>query len=176
MRWQLLLAMVFVSASAALAADIPRRKSGAWETQTTVQGMTSSIRECVDANSDSLTAQFSSKSPADCSTMELKPQAGGYVFHSVCKVGDSTATSDGTIKGSFESAYTGEVRSRFDKPIAGMTETTVNFAGRWVGPCKAGEKPGSAIVTLPGNMGTLDLNDPKTKEMLDSLKGQLLKK
>ena len=51
--------------------------------------------------------------------------------------------------------------------MQGMSESNMTQEARWLGPCKAGQKPGDVI--MPG-MGGVNINDmmkdPKMQEMM----------
>ncbi len=88
--------------------------------------------------------------------LEVKPSGNRIAIHTVCKVEGSTATTDGMFEGSFEANYKGTLKTRFNPPLHGMSESNMTQQARWLGPCKAGQKPGDVI--LP-NMGGFNIND-----------------
>ena len=156
-------------ASSALAADMPKRKSGLWEINTRMEGMPGMgpMQQCIDQNTDDLMQQQAKKEKTSCSVMDIKPQGNKVTIHSVCKMEGSTATTDAVFIGAFESSYKGEMHTRFSPPMHGMSESKMSIDARWLGPCKAGQKPGD--VTMP-NMNGMNLNemmkDPKIQEMM----------
>lgn len=155
-------------AGSALAADMPKRKAGLWEIKMNMDGAPGMgpMQQCIDQNTDNMMQQ-QAKGKADCSVMDVKPSGNKVTIHSVCKMEGTTATTDGVFEGSFESSYKGTMKTRFNPPMHGMSESNMMQEARWLGPCKAGQKPGDVIMP---NMGAMNLNDmmkdPKMKEMM----------
>lgn len=149
-----------------MADELPKRKPGLWEIDVRMPGMPNmgAIQQCIDATTDDL---MEDQMDSECSVMDIKSSGNKVTIHSICKVDGSTATTDGVFEGSFSSSYNGTLKTRFNPPLEGMSETTMTQKARWLGPCKAGQKPGDIITP---NMGNIDLNkmmnDPKIKEMM----------
>src|SRR5262249_1850753 len=49
--------------------------------------------------------------------------------------------------GSFDSAYRVETTSTYEPPMAGVKEGSAIIEARWLGPCKADQKPGDMILS-----------------------------
>jgi hypothetical protein len=160
---------LFLAAGAASAADMPKRKPGLWEITMQMDGMPNmgAIQQCIDASTDNLLQQQAGKQKPDCSVIDVKPSGNRVVLHTVCKVEGSTATTDGVFEGAFDSNYKGTMKTRFAPPLQGMSESNTTQQARWIGPCKAGQKPGDVIMP---NMGGFNVNemmkDPKMQEMM----------
>lgn len=156
-------------ACSALAADMPKRKSGLWEINTRMEGMPGMgpMQQCIDQNTDDLMQQQAKKEKTNCSVMDIKPQGNKVSIHSVCKMEGSTATTDGVFIGAFDSSYKGNMHTRFSPPMHGMSESKMAIDAKWLGPCKPGQKPGD--VMMP-NMNGVNINemmkDPKIQEMM----------
>lgn len=156
-------------AGGALAADMPKRKSGLWEINMKMDGAPSmgSMQQCIDQNTDNLMQQKARDHKQDCSVMDIKPSGNKVAIHSVCKLEGSTATTDGVFEGAFDSSYKGTMKTRFSPPYHGMSESNMTQEARWLGPCKPGQKPGDVIMP---NMGGMNINemmkDPKMQEMM----------
>ncbi len=156
-------------AGSALAADMPKRKSGLWEINMRNNGSPSMgpIQQCVDQNTDNLMQQKAKEHTQDCSVMDVKPSGNKVTVHSVCKMDGSTATTDGVFEGAFDSSYKGTMKTKFSPPMHGMSESNMALDARWLGPCKPGQKPGDVIMP---NMGGININemmkDPKIQEMM----------
>lgn len=156
-------------AATAQAADLPKRKPGLWEINVRADGAPAmgAIQQCIDRNSDNLMQQSAKEQKPECSVMDVKPSGNRVTIHAVCRVEGSTATTDGVFEGSFESSYKGSVKTRFNPPYRGMSESNMSQEARWIGPCLAGQKPGDVI--MPG-MGSINMNDmmkdPRIQEMM----------
>ena len=165
-----LLGMVIASiAGTALASDLPKRKPGLWEISMNVEGAPNMgpMQQCIDRNTDNLMQQQAKQGKSECSVMDVKPSGSKVTIHTVCKLEGTTVTTDGVFEGSFETSYKGTMKSRFNPPMQGMSESNMTQEARWVGPCKVGQKPGDVVMP---NMGGMDLNkmmnDPKIQEMM----------
>jgi len=156
-------------AGGVLAADTPKRKSGLWEINSQMEGMPSmgAMQQCIDQNTDDLMQQRAKKEKPDCSVMDVKPQGNKVTMHSVCKFEGTTATTDAVFIGAFDSAYKGDMKTRYNPPMHGVTESKMTMEAKWIGPCKRGQKPGDVIMP---NMKGMNINemmkDPKIQEMM----------
>ena len=94
-------------------------------------------------------------------------QGNKFTMHSVCKFENTTATTDAVFTGAFDSSYKGDMRTRYSPPMHGMSESKMSMEAKWLGPCKAGQKPGDVIMpNMKGiNMNEM-MNDPKFQEMM----------
>ncbi|MDP3687983.1 MAG: DUF3617 family protein [Sulfurimicrobium sp.] len=153
----------------ALASDTPKRKSGLWEISTRIEGVPSMgpMQQCIDQNTDNLMQERAQKEKPNCSVMDTKQQGNKFTLHSVCKFENTTATTDAVFTGTFDSAYKGNMHTRYSPPMHGMSESKMSMEAKWLGPCKAGQKPGDVIMP---NMNGMNMNemmkDPKIQEMM----------
>lgn len=157
----------------ALATDTPKRKTGLWEINMQMNGAPGmgAIQQCIDQSTDNLMQQHEKKAKSDCSVMDIKHHGNKVTVHSVCKLGDTTATSDAVFIGSFETAYKGDINTSYNPPMYGKSESKVNIAAKWLSPCKPGQKPGDVIMpNMKGININEMMNDPKFKEMMQRQK------
>jgi hypothetical protein len=145
-------------AGAALAGDMPKRKSGLWEINMRHNGSPGMgpMQQCIDQNTDNLMQQKAKDNKHDCSVMDVKTSGSKVSIHSVCKMEGSTATSDSVFEGAFDSSYKGTMKTKFSPPLHGMSESSMALDARWLGPCKPGQKPGDVIMP---NMGGVNINE-----------------
>lgn len=150
MRIAVFLAALAAAAAALAQADMPRRKSGLW--QSTMQSShmpTLQIEECVDrATDDFMTLASMGEDAKDCSEHSVKREGASVVLEAVCKLEGTTVSARGVVIGSFDSAYRAQIKASYRPPIQGIQETTMTVEARWIGPCKPGQKPGD--VDIPG--------------------------
>lgn len=160
----------------AQANELPKRKSGLWEIRMQMSGMPAQaqapMQMCIDQTTDNL-IQERSREQSNCTVMEISRKASNQIsIHAVCKTGGVTSTTDAVITGNFESSYRNDMTIRYDPPQSGMKQMTGMQEARWLGPCKAGQKPGD--VTIAGmpmiNMQEM-MNDPKMREMMKRQQG-----
>lgn len=158
------------------ASDTPARKSGLWEMDNRMEGMPSHgpMQICIDHNADNLVEQRSNpadRSKPDCSVMDVKREAGGRMrIHSVCQVdAKTTATTDAVFSGDFAKSYRSDMTVRYQPPIEGMAEMRMVSQGKWLGPCKPGQKHGDVVMPgMPGGNKSLQdmMNDPRMRELM----------
>lgn len=146
-------------AAPALAGEMPKRKSGLWEMNSRMDGMPShgAIQICVDQASDDLMEERGRRDKPDCSAMDVKRNGGQVSVHSVCRHEGTTVTTDAVITGDFESGYRSDMRMRYSPPLHGMSEMRVIQEAKWLGPCKAGQKPGDVVI--PGVPAGMNLQE-----------------
>ena len=147
----LLAALLVASPAAAASYDPPKRKSGLWEMKMSggqMKGMRA-IQQCVDEKTDDLMKKdMAENQKMRCSKNEMRKEADKIVAESVCKVENSTAKTRAVFTGRFDSAYKADIKTTYEPPVAGMKETSSMIEAKWLGPCKAGQKPGDIV--MPG--------------------------
>lgn len=151
------------------AAEMPKRKPGLWEINSRMEGMPAmgAMQQCIDQSTDDLMQQQAKKEQPNCSVLEVKPLGNKVTVHSVCKIQGSTATTDAVFIGAFDSAYKGDMLTRFSPPMHGTSESKMSLEARWVGPCKPGQKPGDVIMPNVGGMNLKEMmKDPTVQEMM----------
>lgn len=89
-----------------------------------------------------------------CSKNEMSREGNKLHMHSVCKFGETRATTKGTAVFSGDTGYRMETNSSYSPPLMGMREAKTLIEAKWLGPCKPGQKPGD--VTL-GNGMTINI-------------------
>lgn len=162
------LGLAAILASPAQAADAPKRKSGLWEIKTSsADAPVMTMQMCVDERQDDLAAQR----PDDrdmrkqCPKMDSKRVGNTIVVDSVCKFEGTTMTGHAVISGNLASDYRMESTTRFDPPMHGMAIAKSVMSGRWLGPCKPGQKHGAMVMSgMPGG-GQFNLDPEMLKQM-----------
>ena len=161
------------------ASDMPARKSGLWEMDNRIEGMPSHgpMQICIDQNADNMVEQRGrpgDRSKPDCSVMDVKREAGGRMrIHSICKVNArTTATTDAVLSGDFGKSYRSDMTVRYQPPLEGMAEMRMVSQGKWLGPCKPGQKHGDVEMPgmpgMPGGNKSLQdmMNDPRLRDLM----------
>jgi len=150
----------------ASAAELPTRKSGLWDLKMTFEGRNlppQAMQHCVDAKTDKLmNSQFGGTSKEACSKQDVQISGNTITMDSVCKFGPSTSTSHAVITGSFEQAYTVKVRSTVEggpqvPGVAAGQPTNMTIEAKWLGPCKADQKPGDIVMANGMKMNVLEM-------------------
>jgi hypothetical protein len=164
-------------APGALAADAPMRKSGLWEmkSETSADGQKMpgpmTMQMCVDQSKDDMTGD-----PKDmqemrkrCAKMDMKRTGSTTVIDSVCTMDGHTATTHTVISGNLTTEYRMESATRFNPPMQGMKTTSSTVTGKWLGPCKPGQKHGSMTMSgMPGmGAGGEYKMDPETMKRME---------
>jgi uncharacterized protein DUF3617 len=149
---------------AAGAVDLPVRKAGLWEmkiarTGSTMPDMT--MQHCTDETTDKDMSTAVSPMAKDlCTKQDIQKTATGYVSDSVCGTAGFTVTSHAEITGDFNSAYTVKTTSHADRGGAAR-DTTAIIDAKWLGPCKADQKPGDVIMAGGMKMNIKDIEKLK---------------
>lgn len=161
-------------AAPAFALDFPSRKPGLWEIQTgdgnakgpgNAPAAGHTMQQCIDASSDKALRDMGQGMGKDmCSKQELRADGGKLVMDSVCKIGNTTATSHAVMSGDFSSAYRMESKSSYSPPLMGRAEGTSVMEAKWIGPCKADQKPGDMVMSNGMKMNVLDMMSGRPKK------------
>ncbi|MCP4617603.1 MAG: DUF3617 family protein [Bradyrhizobium sp.] len=164
--------LVLLPAAGALAVELPVRKAGLWEMKVLRTGGSMpdvTMQHCTDASTDKQMSTSFSPGKETCSKQDIQKTASGYVSDSVCSVAGMTVTSHAEITGDFNSAYTVKSTSHSEGAVTGKSrdaETTIE--AKWVGDCKADQKPGDIV--MPGGMKMNVLDLEKFKAMMPKAK------
>jgi hypothetical protein len=145
--------LTLAAASDARAVEIPVRKAGLWELKMVKTGSPlpeMTMQHCTDEATDKAMTDAASPMSKDmCSKNDLQKTATGYVSDSVCKVAGMSITSHSETTGDFNSAYTVKSVSHSEGGPSGTPrDTTTTIEAKWLGACKADQKPGDIV--MPG--------------------------
>ena len=148
-------AIGLLATTPAIAQELPTRKAGLWEMKlgAGMGGSGQAIQHCTDAATDkALNASALAAGEQECAKRDIKKTAGGMTVDSTCTISGRTVTTHMEIVGSFDSAYTMKVSSEAGGPLPpGMpAQMTITMEAKWLGPCKADQKPGDMI--MPGGL------------------------
>ncbi len=164
-------ACMVAAALPAFAIDFPARKPGLWEIQTGGSGDSAgksaghTMQQCIDAASDKALREMGQGIGKDlCSKQELKLESGKLVMDSVCKIGNSTATSHAVMTGDFSSTYRMESKSSYNPPLMGRSEGTAVMQAKWIGPCKPDQRPGDMVMANGMKMNMLEMAGARGKK------------
>jgi hypothetical protein len=140
-----------LAAHAVRADDLPARKAGLWEMKIVKTGSglpDMTMQHCTDATTDKdMSNTVSPMAKTVCTKQDVQKTATGFVSDSVCSVGGVAMTSHSEITGDFNSGYTVKTSAhiqRGDKPV----DTVTTIEAKWLGACKADQKPGDIV--MPG--------------------------
>ncbi|MFG3595788.1 DUF3617 domain-containing protein [Bradyrhizobium sp. RDI18] len=146
--------LALLPASGAIAVELPVRKAGLWEMKVVSTGSPSpemTMHQCTDETTDKdMSTAMSPVAKEICSKQEILKTATGYVTDSVCGIAGVTVKSKAEITGDFNSAYTVKSTSHSEGGRAGAHDSTSTIEAKWVGACKADQKPGD--IMMPGGM------------------------
>ena len=109
------------------------------------------MQQCTEENTDKEMSTAASPMAKDmCSKQDIQKTATGYVSDSVCGVAGISITSHAEITGDFNSAYSVKSTSHSEGGPAGEPRLTTTIEAKWLGACKADQKPGDIV--MPGGM------------------------
>lgn len=143
-----LLGLSFASGPAAAQSDMPRRKSGLWETTMQLPGGrgTLSAQECIDEKTDADTQRRAMQRAQDaegrCEQRNARRSASGYAVDYSCTGPRGKTEGRVSMQGDFSTRYTMDNEARYDPPRGGMREGRMTMEGVWKGACPADMKPG----------------------------------
>jgi len=161
----LILALAVVVATPAAAQDLPMRKPGLWEMkmlQTGAPAPEMTMQHCTDETTDKdMSTAFSPMAKDMCSKQDIQKTSAGYVTDSVCGIAGMTIKSHAEITGDFNSAYTVKSTVRSERGAAGGATT---IEAKWLGACKADQKPGDIL--MPGGMKMNIKDMEKLKDLI----------
>jgi hypothetical protein len=144
-RAMLLLAMpLLITNSVAYADEMPARKPGLWEINTTQSGSPTDVsRLRIDAPTKAnLMAKANAATKEICSRHDTHREGDAITEDSVCNPMSSRMTTHAVTTFHGDSAYTRIYTSHYDPPFTGKTETNMTQEGKWLGACEPGMKPG----------------------------------
>jgi hypothetical protein len=147
--------------------ELPIRKAGLWEikmvrTGSPVPSMT--MQHCTDESTDrAMNGMASPMAQQMCSKQDIRKTATGYASDTVCTVAGRTITSHSDIVGDFNSAYTVTTASQTqaEGSAAGSRSTTSTIEAKWIGACKADQKPGDVVTPDGRKVNVIDLQKLK---------------
>jgi hypothetical protein len=147
---------------------LPLRKPGLWEMKVVKTGSLlpeMTMQHCTDASTDKDMANtVSPVAKQICTRQEIQKTATGYIADSVCNVAGVSMTSHSEITGDFNSAYSVVTTAHLDKGPSAIRDTTTRIEAKWLGDCKAGQKPGDIV--MPGGFKLNVKDADKLKKML----------
>jgi hypothetical protein len=150
-----------------LAADYPQRKAGQWQVTITSDNprMPQRIEDlCTDAATDAALQKFAlGASDQLCSKNEIRSVGGGrYTVDAVCALGKTQLTMHGETTFTGSTAYREELKTHYDPPMRGRSDTVTVRDAKWTGTCAADMRPGDIVErpspALPTGM-RLNVND-----------------
>jgi hypothetical protein len=144
--------LALLPAPEAAAVEAPVRKAGLWEMKVVRTGSPMpemTMQHCTDEDTDkAMSTGFAPASNDTCSKHDLQKTATGYVSDSVCGSAGMTVTSHADITGDFNSAYTVKTTSHTERAPSPSRDSTMTIEAKWLGACKADQKPGDIV--MPG--------------------------
>jgi len=141
--------------AAAQADDLPTRKAGLWDLKVVLAGgqvPAMSMQQCTDETTDKQMVSMAGPMQRDtCADRRIQKTATGFVVDAQCAAAGVSISSHAEIAGDFNSAYTAKITSQHSGGPAGVPrETAVTVDAKWLGACKADQKPGDMV--MPGGM------------------------
>jgi len=130
--------------------EMPNRKPGLWEVKVNAgaQMPAMTMQQCTDASTDKdMSSTFSPMAKEMCAKQDMQKTATGLTIDSTCTVSGVTSTSRTEIVGDFNSAYTMKVSTKSNGKIP---DAVTMMEAKWMGACKADQKPGDIV--MPGGM------------------------
>jgi hypothetical protein len=155
--------MLFLAVAVAVpcaAAEFPKRNPGHWQITITSDSSPTRIEEmCTDAATDAALFKFAiGASDKLCQKNEWRSLGSGrYSVDAVCAIGKTQLTVHGDTTFTGDTAYREEVRTHYDPPMRGRSETMSLRVAKWVGACASDMRPGDIVERSSGMR--LNVND-----------------
>ncbi|WP_109124104.1 DUF3617 family protein [Dyella sp. C11] len=164
-RWLLavsLLGLAGVAVAQDIPANMPKRKPGLWEMQTSgMGGQSQTTKFCLDADTDTAMYKMGTHMSGQmCSKFNIQADGSKVTTDAACKLNtpngavNMTSHSETTYQG--DTSYSTQGHIKYEPAIMGHSDMDVTSSGRWVGQCEAGQKPGDMV--LP-NGQTINIKD-----------------
>ena len=153
--------LVLLPAVGAEAVELPVRKAGLWEMKMVRTGGSTpemTMQHCTDATTDKQMSTSFSPGKETCAKQDIEKTATGYVSDSVCTVAGMTVTSHAEITGDFNSAYTVKSTAHTERAGAAARDSVTTVEAKWLGACKADQKPGDIVMPSGMKMNILELD------------------
>jgi hypothetical protein len=163
MRFLRIILPLSVCAGPAFALDMPPRKPGLWEIRMVLENRNTPptvMQHCIDAATDKEMNTVGANRREECSKQEVTRAGETIVIDSVCQMGPTSVTSHGIVSGNFDSAYTVKVTSKREggRTIPGVpAETNMTVEAKYLGACKADQKPGDMMMGNGMKMNVRDM-------------------
>ena len=146
--------LAFGTAHEAGAVELPVRKAGLWEMKVVRAGSPvpdMTMQHCTDETTDKMMSDTVAPMGKEmCSKQDIQKTATGYVSDSVCTYSGMTVTSHADVIGDFNSAYTVKSTAHTERAGGTARDSTTTIEAKWLGACKADQKPGD--IMMPGGM------------------------
>ena len=146
-----------------LPANMPKRKPGLWEMQSSGMGGHPQVMKlCLDADTDQAMYKMGTQmSGKMCSKFNISVQGTTVVSDAVCKLDtpngavNMTSHSETTFEGDI--SYHTEGHMKYEPAVMGQSDVAMTSAGRWVGQCAAGQKPGDMVMPNGSTMNIKEM-------------------
>ena len=144
----------------ALAADYPKLKTGLWQMERAAASGANQPNRMTMCLDDSVQKEMfdmgAGAMKGMCRKHHFKFSGNRGTGDFVCDIGGSRMHSRSTMELTGNTGYRTEIRTTYDPPFMGQTESTTVLTARHVGACKPGQRPGDMV--LP-NGQTLNMRD-----------------
>jgi hypothetical protein len=150
MRILLLLAALLLVASGVYGQDVPKLKAGLWEMERSSDRPTHQPNRMTICLDDSVQKQMfdmgmgAMKGMCSKHDFAFSGNRGNGDF--VCDIAGSRMHSKSTIALTGNTAYRTEIRTTYDPPFMGQTESLSVLSARHVGACKPGQRGGDIVM------------------------------
>jgi hypothetical protein len=152
----------------AAAAELPIRKPGLWEIKIKLTGgaaPTAMMKHCTDETIDrQMSTMFNPLAQQPCPSNDIQKHPDRYTIDSVCRADNKSVTLHSDITGDFTTSYMVVTETKTqEEPDSEPAVTNMTLEGRYLGPCKAEQKPGDVV--MAGGLRVNLKNMDKYREM-----------
>ena len=135
----------------AAAAELPTRKPGLWEIKIKLTGgaaPTAVMKHCTDETTDrQMSTMFNPLAQQPCPSNDVQKHPDRTTVDSVCRADNKSVTLHSDITGDFVTKYMVVTETKTQEgPDSEPSVTSMTLEGRFLGPCKPGQKPGDVMM------------------------------
>ena len=146
-------------------AQLPSRKSGLWEVTVRSAGESAmrqqKVLQCTTEEAEQVMLLAVVPGQEHCHDVKAKRTTEGYEVRTQCYVHDNRVDASVNFSGDLQIAYRGVFEVTYSKPVR-FNPGRTKFEGRWLGPCKAGQRAGDMV--LPNGATVNVVEDRKRAE------------
>jgi hypothetical protein len=147
-------------ASPGFALDFPRLKAGLWEMERAsdrASGQPNKMTMCLDDSVQKQMFDMGTGAMAGmCSKHDFSFSGNRGTGDFVCDIAGSRMHSKSTMLLNGNTSYRTEIRTTYDPPFMGQTESMTVLTARHLGACRPGQRPGDMVMP---NGQTLNVRD-----------------
>lgn len=120
------------------------------------------MKLCIDTATEAAMQKLGmSAGQGMCSKPNIVRSGDTVTVNAVCKMGPTQATTHAVSKFSGDTSYHTDITTKFDPPMAGMTQQAMAQDAKWTGPCPSDMQPGDVVMGNGMKMNLKQMMGPR---------------